>query len=212
MADDIRKPKIELVEPAPQEKGEHEPTSVFDDLENLRKQSKLTVQRKSVLVNVSVDKPANNVYFRVNADPEMMLDNATVLRNDEGTKKNFFYVVPAMRAHPKLAPRLRRVTLAVVYTWPAGNILLWPVPIPGDRDLKAWKSARAAFELAQQQWVQIVWNEEKGDYEIETAEDIDREPIWPDKPLSALLKIGFADKVIDNEEHPYVRRLRGILD
>jgi hypothetical protein len=128
MADDIRKPKIELVEPAPQEKGEHEPTSVFDDLENLRKQSKLTVQRKSVLVNVSVDKPANNVYFRVNADPEMMLDNATVLRNDEGTKKNFFYVVPAMRAHPKLAPRLRRVTLAVVYTWPAGNILLWPVP------------------------------------------------------------------------------------
>ena len=142
----------------------------------------------------------------------MMLDEATILRDTEGTKKTVYYVVPAMRGHPKLQPRLRNVTIALVSTWPTGDILLWPVPILGDSDLKSWKSTRKAFEIAHSQWVQIVWFSDRGDYQVETAEDIDKEPVWPDKTLSELLKIGFADKVIDNEDHDYVRRLRGILD
>jgi hypothetical protein len=209
---DGTKPKIELVGPGPSDSGEHNPASVFDDLATLRKQSKLAVQRKTVLVNVEVDKPANNVYFRVNEHPDFQLDDATVLRDTEGTRKAFYYVVPAMRAHPKLAPRLRKVTLSLVYTWPGGNILIWPVPIVSDREFKVWKSARAAFDLAQTEWVQIVWSEEKSDYEVEVAERVDRQPVWPAKTFSELLKLAFADKVIDNEEHPYVRRLRGILD
>jgi hypothetical protein len=115
-------------------------------------------------------------------------------------------------AHQKLAPRLRAVTLLITYTWPAGGILLWPVPAPAERDFPAWRSAREAAALAQARWVQMVWNDSRGDYDVETAENIDKEPIWPDQTMSAMLKIGFADRVIDNEEHPYVRRLRGILD
>jgi hypothetical protein len=205
------RPKIELVS-STDGKDEHNPTSIFDDLPGLRKKSKSTVVRKTVLVNVSVDRPASNVYFRVNADPEMTLDDCTILRDVEGSRKTIYFVVPAMRGHPKLAPRLRQVTIAVVSTWPTGNVLLWPVPILGDSTLAAWRSARAAFELAQSQWVQIVWAGERGDYQVETAEGIDREPVWPDKKLSELLKIGFADRVIDNDDHPYVRRLRGILE
>jgi hypothetical protein len=75
--------------------------------------------------------------------------------------------------------------------------------------------AYRAFELAQQKWTQMVWNEEESDYAIEIAEGEDMEglqPIWPDKPFNELLKIGFDGKVTDNEDHPYVRRLRGLLD
>lgn len=187
------------------------PTSIFDDLHTLRKQSKLTVVRKTVLVNVAVERPASNVYFRVNPDPEMQLD-ATVLVDSEGAKKVIYFVPPAMRSHPKLAPRLRQVTIAVVTTWPAGNILLWPVPILGDSTLAAWRSARVAFELAQNKWTQMVWKTERADYDVEPAENIDKDPTWPNKTFQELLKIGFSDKVTDNEDHPYVRRLRGILD
>jgi hypothetical protein len=214
----VRKPpKIELVDPSvpAEEVGARSPTSVFDDLDSLRKQSKLTVKRKSILVNVTVDKPPNNAYFRVNPDPEMMLDDATVMLNSEGTNKSYYYVIPSMREHPKIKPRLRRVTIALVYTWPAGNILLRPVPILDDRALRAWKSARAAFELAKTTWTQMVWNEEGNDYAVEIAEGKEMEglkPIWPDKPFKELLKIGFDGMVTDNEDHPYVRRLRGILD
>jgi len=201
--------KIELVSSEP---GERDPTNIFDDLASLRKQSKLTVQRKSVLVNVPIDKPANNVYFRVNPDPEMQLDDSTVLRDNSGTKRSVYYVVPAMRSHPKLEQRLRRVTIALLYIWPGGTIQLWPVPIVGDSTLPSWKSQRAAFELAQKSWTQIVWNDERSDYDVEIAEAIEKEPVWPDKSMGELLKLAFADKVIDNEDHPYVRQLRGVFD
>ena len=62
MADEPR-PKIELVASKMDEKAEHNPTSVFDDLASLRKKSRLTVIRKPILVNVAVDRPANNVYL-----------------------------------------------------------------------------------------------------------------------------------------------------
>ena len=89
---------------------------------------------------------------------------------------------------------------------------LWPVPL-GDRDFKVWKSARRAYELSRDAWVQIVWNEEKSDYDIETAEGIDHLPVWPtDKSFQDLLKLGFDGKIIDNEDHAYVRRLRGLSD
>ena len=54
----IEKPKFEVVsEPT---KAEGNPSSVFDDLAALRKASKLTVVRRPVLVNVTVDKPPNS--------------------------------------------------------------------------------------------------------------------------------------------------------
>ena len=71
------------------------------------------------------------------------------------------------------------MTIALVYIWPGGTIQLWPVPIIGDSTLASWKSTRAAFELAQESWTQIVWNAERNDYDVETAEGIGTEPIWP---------------------------------
>ena len=202
------KPKLEVVDE--QLKTEGNPGSVFDDLASLRKASKLTVQRKAVLVNVTVDKPASNVYFRCHQ--EQVLDDCTVLRDNEGTSRACYFVVPSMRMHPKLQPRLRRVTLVLTSTWPSGNVLIWPVPILGEREFPVWSSARAAYELAREQWVQLVWSEERNDYLIETAEGIDHEPVWPDKSFEELLKLAFDGKVIDSEDHPYVRRLRGLID
>jgi hypothetical protein len=66
MADEIHKPKIELVSDS-NENGIHDPTDVFSDLASLR--------------NVGVDKPANNVHFRVHPDSEMRLEDATVLHD-----------------------------------------------------------------------------------------------------------------------------------
>jgi hypothetical protein len=37
-------------------------------------------------------------------------------------------------------------------------------------------------------------------------------PAWPTESFEQLLKIAFADLIVDNEDHYYVRRLRGIND
>jgi hypothetical protein len=207
MSDETKpKPKFEIVGEQP--KGDN-PSSVFDDLEGLRNASKLTIKRKTVLINVTVDRPANNTYFQAHSKHQL---DATILR--EGDTRTYYFVVPVMRAHPKLMPRLRRVTLALICTWPGNVPIIWPVPIvsDGQREFKAWKSSRVALDLSHTQWVQIVWNEEAGDYDVETAENIDQKPVWPEKTFEELLKLAFDGKIIDNENHPYVRRLRGLVE
>src|SRR5262245_9541335 len=185
-----------------------DPSAIFDDLAALRKASKLTVKRSTVLVNVPVGKPSNNVYFRTH--PTLMLEDATVIREEEGTRKKFYFVTPSMRDHPKLAPRLRWVTIHLVSTWPGDGVSLWPVAVKAD--FAAWRSEQAAARLAVDKWTQLVWDPDRADFRVETAENIDREPVWPKETFEQLLKLGFADCIVDNEDHYYVRRLRGIID
>jgi hypothetical protein len=201
MSDDAKKPDIKLVESSPE--------SVFDDIEQLRKTATLKVSRKVVPVNVRVGKPANNVYFRVHPKPGWSLDCSVIV--GDGGSDDFYFVTPSMLDHHTMLPRLRKVSIVTVYTWPGGAISLWPVPIVEETRIACWKSARAASELAKTKWVQIVWNNETRDYDVITAEGINTEPNWPtDKSLRDLLRLGFADKIIDSPEHPYVMRLRGL--
>jgi hypothetical protein len=204
MADEpTNKPDLKVV-PSP------EPESVFNDVEGLRKVATLKVSRKIIAVNVAVRKPANNVYFRVHPDPAWSLD-ASVLIGDGGSD-DFYFVTPSMLNHRVVLPRLRKVTIATVYTWPGGAISLWPVPNVEETRIACWKSARAAYRLAKDDWVQLCWNSDLRDYDVAVAEDLkDIKPIWPtDKTFGDLLKLGFADKIIASPEHPYVRQLRGL--
>ena len=194
-------PKLEVVK-------RPDAADIFNDLGALRKVSALTVKRKAVLINVPVGKPRNNIYFRTSSDPEMML-KSTVIYDNSGTRKEIYYVTPQMRTHPKLVARLRDVTIKVGCTWPASGVFLWPVP--NQTSFKAWKSERTAAGLSETYWTQMVWDEEKADYDVETAENIDKDPIFAEEPFNQLLKIGFSDHIIDNEDHDYVRFLRGIL-
>jgi hypothetical protein len=57
-----------------------EPTDIFKDLDALREKSKITVKRKTVLINVGVGRPANNVYFRtlqIRTKPRPIFNNMT---------------------------------------------------------------------------------------------------------------------------------------
>ena len=206
MADDTPILKnIKLVETPP-------PESVFDNIEALRKTAVLKVARKVALVNVSVKKPPNNVYFRVYPNPDWTLDGSVVL--GDGGSDDFYFVTPRMLNHHTMLPRLRKTTIVTVYYWPGGEVSLWPVPIVDDTTrTKCWKTARAAHEIAKEKWVQLAWNEGLRDYDVITAEGINMEPVWPaDKTFQDLLRIGFADRIIDTENHPYVLRLRGLAE
>jgi hypothetical protein len=204
MTDEAKKPDIKLVEdPAPE--------SVFDDIETLRKTATLKVSRRVVSVNVKVGKPPNNVYFRCHPDPNMSLD-ASVLIGSEGSD-DFYFVTPFMLNHHVVLPRLRKVTIAVTYQWPGGAVGLWPVPIAEETRITCWKSARAAYGLSKDQWVQLCWNADRRDYDVAVAEGIKIKPMWPeDLDFQKLLKLGFADKIINSPEHPYVKVLRGLCD
>jgi hypothetical protein len=198
------------------------PEDIFDDIEGLRKVAELRVQRRVVAVNMSVlRKPPDNGYFQCHPDPPQRIDASLLFDKEEG---DVYFVWPQMVNHSLILPRLRKVTLATVYLWPSGRIALWPVPFPDEKGrIKPWKSARRAFEIScgvatdldppGPRWVQICWNDAARDYDVVTAENINMQPIWPaDLTLRNSMKLGFADKTIDNEDHPYVRQLRGLTD
>jgi hypothetical protein len=203
MPDDAKKPDIKLVETAPE--------SIFDDIEALRRTATITVSRRVVHVNVAVRKPPNNVYFRCHPDPAMSLDASVII--GDGGSDDFYFVTPFMLNHHTILPRLRKVTIAAVYSWPGGTISLWPVPIAEERRIQCWKSARAAYVQSKERWVQMCWNNDTRDYDVVVAEGINTEPNWPtDRSLADLLRLGFADKIISSPEHPYVMQLRGLAE
>jgi hypothetical protein len=63
------------------------------------------------------------------------------------------------------------------------------------------------------QWTQLCWNEETKDYDLSVAEGINTIPIWQEGlKLSNSLKLGFREKTIADEDHPYMRQLRGLTE
>jgi hypothetical protein len=59
-------------------------------------------------------------------------------------------------------------------------------------------------------WVRLAADMSLGAYRIYQAEGQLSEPLWPEKTLPELLKLGFKDRIIDSAEHPVVKRLRGL--
>jgi hypothetical protein len=195
------------------------PEDIFNDVEALRKVAELKVQRRTVAINMEVRKPPDNGYTQCHPDPVQRIDASLVYDKEE---RDVYFVHPVMMNHPLILPRLRRMTIATAFAWPSGAIFLWPVPFPDDKGrIKVWKSARRAFEIScglatdldppGPRWVQMVWNAGNGDYDVATAEGINAQPLWPaNLSLGDSLKLGFAEKTIASDDHPYVRQLRGL--
>jgi hypothetical protein len=157
---------------------------------------------------VVVDRPSSDAYFRVNRDPKMRLE-ATIYRERDGKDRAIYFVPPSMRDHLLLASRIRTVLLVVTYSWPMRQVGLWPVPIDTTgRGNTWWTSAWVAYQVAENAWVQMVAGD--GRYEVFEAEGTLPDPDWPDKSLNELLKLGFRDRIINHDDVPIMRRLRGI--
>jgi hypothetical protein len=202
MTDETPKPDLKIV-------PKQDPSDIFNDLAALRKATKAAVQRKKLLTNVAVGRPPNTVHFRTH--PELKFEAKVVLQKD-GTRRIFYYISPysKMEEHPKLINRYRPVMLTLTYMWPSGEFLLWPVPELVD--FKVWMSERQAAVLAQDQWVQLAWNDQRADYDVTTAENLNIEPQWPEESFETILKVAFSGRIIDNAEHDYVKELRGVFD
>ena len=92
------------------------------------------------------------------------------------------------------------------------TVFIWPLALPseGGRRNDWHETAREAAELAKKAWVRLSADMSLGAYRIYRAEGALSDPTWPEKSLNELLEIAFKDRIIDREDHPVVRRLRGL--
>jgi hypothetical protein len=128
---------------------------------------------------------------------------------EDKEEREVFFVAPAMRE--ALVGEIRPVILVPTITR-QGVLLLWPLKLPMDgMRHNSWsETARQGAELAKTKWVRLVPDMGLGGNRIYLAEGELSEPQWPDKPLNEIMQIAFRDRIVDSENHPVVRRLRGL--
>jgi hypothetical protein len=181
--------------------------SIFDNLEAIRlsPDAAATAGTREVLRHVPVRKPNRTEFIRVHPDPDMQLATGVFVDREE---REVYFVIPDLRA--ELAGELKPVLLVTAISR-QGVTLLWPVPLPDEGGRRnAWaETAREACELAKTEWVRLAADMSLGAYRVYQAEGQLSAPVWPDKSLSELLKLGFKDRIVDSAEHPVVKRLRG---
>jgi hypothetical protein len=185
------------------------PKSIFADLDKLRLSVSSTVLggTAEILSKVPARKPQKQEFVRVHPDEVMML--ATAVYEDKQDRE-FYFVAPNM-----MAAMLGETTPVILVT--AINrqkvSFLWPLKVANDNSSgNAWQdSAQQGCEVAKKTWVRLVADMSLGAYRLWAAQGDLSEPEWPGKPLNELLEIAFRGRVIESEDHPIVRRLRGLV-
>jgi len=165
-----------------------------------------TVGVRKLLTTIPVRKPSRQDFVRVNPSPDYRLSPAAVV---ELREDNEIYLVT-----PNMANELPNEFFTVMLLTAInrqGVLFLWPIklPRPDGRQLDWYRSAAEAAEQAMTDWVRVSANMQLGAYEVAIATANLPEPAWPELPFPEILKIAFRDRIIDNIDHPVVRRLRG---
>jgi len=179
----------------------------FPDLNKLRLSQEFleTAGAKKLLTTVPVRKPRKQDFIRVHAEAGFRGAFAIIELVDD---RESYLVTPDIAA---ASPT--EVVMTTIYA--AINrqrvVFLWPVrlPLSDGRVLEWHRSAQEAAERAMTHWVRVTANMALGAYEITEAPGKVPDPEWPDYSFDDLLRIGFRDRIINNHNHPVLKRLRG---
>ena len=166
-----------------------------------------TVGVQKLLLSVPVRKPDKSWFIQVHPDKSYQIQTAVIELKDERE----VYLIdrslwPALSAESTFGPRA--IFTAINRH---GNVFLWPIRLPGpDGKIDEWsQSAFEAAKIAEGNWCRVVANMGIGAYEVHKAAGNLGAPIWPDMPLSELLRIGFRGRFVDSLDHPVLQKLRG---
>jgi hypothetical protein len=161
---------------------------------------------KKLLTTIPVRKPHPQDFVRVHPDAAYRENFPAI---DLKTDRELYVVTREMQAELSTECVPAKLFTAINRQ---GVVFLWPVRLPGpDGKLNEWwRSAAEAAELAMTRWVRVKANMDLGAYEIFSATGTLQDPTWPELSFNELLRIAFRDRVVDNIDHPVVKRLRGL--
>jgi hypothetical protein len=199
------KPDLKAVDDKGEIVGLEDP---FANLDNLRLTQDFaeTCGVKKLLTTIPVRKPHAQDFVRVHPDAAYRENFPAI---DLKTDRELYVVTREMQAELSTECVPAKLFTAINRQ---GVVFLWPVRLPGpDGKLNEWwRSAAEAAELAMTRWVRVKANMDLGAYEIFSATGTLQDPTWPELSFNELLRIAFRDRVVDNIDHPVVKRLRGL--
>jgi len=161
---------------------------------------------KKQLTIIPVRKPSKEQFVRCHPDQAFRIETLVLELKED---REIYLIEPSLWAaldgESTVSPRL-----LITSQTKQGTIFLWPIRLPGpDGRLDDWnRSAMEAATLATASWVRVQSNMGLGAYDAFKAA-IGDEPEWELPSFSEVLKIAFKDKIINDINHPVLRRLRG---
>jgi hypothetical protein len=160
---------------------------------------------KKALLSVPLRKPHKHEFFRTHRDWAFP---APVFKT-QGDRRDDLYIVTADLA-PELAEDITPMLFVPTITR-QDTVLLWPVRLPGpDGRQDEWsRTALEAASMAKTRWIRMAAKQSLGAYEVVEPVSTFPDPVWPDFTLEAILQIAIRDHVIEDRDHPALRRLRG---
>jgi len=157
------------------------------------------------LVTVPVRKPGRTQFVRVHP----MIKRDVMLLNPEEGRAELYLVEPDLEGEVAQLLKPHRLALAIDRQ---ENVFFWPLAIPDEaRPLNWHLSALEAAGVAESHWVRIQADMHLGAYQIFVAEGNLEEPTWPELSSDELLGLAFKNKIVDQADHPVLRKLKGLF-
>jgi hypothetical protein len=158
-----------------------------------------------VIVTVRAQKPGGQAWFRVHPDERYRMQVALLKLKDE----NEVYLID-----PSLVGELAAEVvphMLFTYTTRQNAIALWPARLPrGDGRTDHWmRSEHEAANLAMTRWVRMTANMPAGSFDVHVSKADLADPEWPDVSFDRLLELAFSEHIVEDLNHPVLRRLRG---
>lgn len=183
---------------------ESAPLPGFDMTQYVSKPIDSGIVIKRRITTIPARRPNSQIYFQTHPNLEVTVD---VL---EWKEENSLYLVNQEKLN-ELFEQTKRVILYICIT-SKGDSFLFPVPQPDERGRwNPWhQSANRAVMESKDHWVRIQPNRGIQGYDVLVAEGNLAPPKWPDLDIAQYLSIAFKDNIIDSEDHPVVKQLRGL--
>ena len=166
----------------------------------------------ALLTTIPVEKPGDQEFIRVHPDVAYRHVAALITHQDERGAR---YLI-----HPTFLPQIGNIKFHLeqlyLYTTRQGKLAFWPIKLPKDNRENTWlESAVAAAEAAMEEWVCIASNQQSKMYITSKAMGEFPDPDWraitQGKSVYQLLAIAFKERLIQNETHPVIQKLRGMI-
>ena len=162
---------------------------------------------EEVMLSLDVRRPGPKEYFRVHPDPKYRLD-VPLIPHETGLDRSFYWVPPHLRA--VLAEHLVVYRIYVCSSKRQATFL-WAarLPLAGSSGRKWHELAHRCAHEAMRDWGKIKGDHAAGGYSWLLAKTKHPDPVWTDKPMEELIKLAFADYIIDTLDHLVIKSLEG---
>lgn len=172
------------------------------------------IKTAPLLKTIRTTKPDNTDFFRIRPGDEWKMDFPIFSPKGTGKDKEKYLVMPEYQRELEERNSLQFVKFYFGIIWGSNILFLSDVSIKCREDgvLNSFhKSRHELYALAEKSWISISANTDLGAYTATEAKSKIPDPVYPAMPanIGEAIQIAFKDNVIDREDHPILKKLRG---